>query len=370
MLLDRIAAAGGFLGFADYMAAALYTPGLGYYSAGARKFGGDGDFVTAPELGAVFARCLARVAGHVLDELGGGVILEIGGGSGVLAADMLAHLRQAPPDRYLILEVSADLRARQRETIAAHVPDLLSRVEWLDALPAEPLPGLILANEVLDALPVERFRIRAGSVLQLGVTTPPDGTAGFAWAERPAPPALATAVRDLENRLGVPLPEGYTSEISLRQADVLGGWLAALHRGLALFVDYGGSRREVYHPDRRDGTLACHYRHHRHDDPFLLPGLQDITAWVDFSAAAAAGVAAGCVVAAYATQAHALLASGVLTDLAAAGTPTAQDRLREVQQVKHLLLPGEMGERFKVLALARDFAPGISLTVRDLRDRL
>ena len=364
---DRIARGGGFLSFAEYMDTVLYAPGLGYYSAGAQKFGPAGDFVTAPELGPVFAQSLARFAGPTLRKLGGGVILEVGGGSGALAADLLLALRDEPPERYLLLDVSGDLRDRQRRTLAARVPELLQRVTWLDALPAEPLNGLLLANEVLDALPVERIRMRRGHPSQLGV----QNVGGrLAWAEQPAPPPLRAAVDHLQAALGQPLPDGYTTEIGLRHPAWIRSFLAVLGRGLALCIDYGGTRREIYHAARCNGTLVCHYRHRQHTDPFFLPGLQDLTAWVDFSAVADAAAAAGLDVAAYATQAHALLASGVLEGLQATGTATDPTRLRKLQEIQRLLLPGEMGERFKVLALTRAFTPDFPLTVRDFRERL
>ncbi len=367
LVAERIAAGDGFMGFADYMDAVLYAPGLGYYSAGTRKFGAAGDFVTAPELGPVFARCLGRLAGAALRQLGGGAIIEVGGGSGALAADLLLALRDAPPDRYLLLEVSGELRERQRLTLETRVPDQLHRVSWLDALPAEPLAGVLLANEVLDALPVERFRMRDGLPWQMGVEVA--GT-GLKWAERPAPAPLADAVSALQDVLGQTLPEGYTAEIGLRQAAWLPSLLGVFGKGLVLFLDYGGTCREIYHDDRRDGTLVGHYRHRQLADPFFLPGLQDLSAWVDFSAVADIAKQSGFHVAAYATQAHMLLASGVLDDVqqgARAGDPV---RWHEKQQIQRLLLPGEMGERFKVLALARDFAPDFPLTVRDLRERL
>lgn len=367
MVAERIADQGGFLSFADYMEAVLYAPGLGYYSAGSRKFGAAGDFVTAPELGSVFARCLARLVGAALRQLGGGTVLEVGGGSGALAADLLLALRDAPPDQYLLLEVSADLRERQRATLEARIPELLHRVSWLDALPARPIKGVVLANEVLDALPVERFRMRKGIAAQMGVQL---NGATLQWAERPLPAALAEALSALQAALGGPLPNDYTAEIGLHQPVWLEALLAVLGSGLALCIDYGGSRREIYQADRRDGTLACHYRHRRHADPFLLPGLQDLTAWVDFSAVADAARRAGCSVAAYATQAHMLLASGVLDGLPSDANPTDPVRLRELHQIQRLLMPGEMGEYFKVLALTRDFNPGFPLTVRDLQGHL
>ncbi len=367
LVAERIAGNQGFLSFADYMDAVLYTPGLGYYSAGAQKFGAVGDFVTAPELGPVFGRCLARLAGAALRQLGGGVILEVGGGSGALAADLLLGLRDEPPEHYLLLDISGDLRQRQRQTIAARVPELADRVCWLDALPAEPLQGVLLANEVLDALPVERFRMRGGRPMQLGVQI--EG-GGFAWAEHPAPGLLASAVIELQSALGYSLPDRYTTEIGLQQSAWLKTLLGGVRRGLALCIDYGGTRREIYHPDRCHGTLVGHYRHRQINDPFFLPGLQDLTAWVDFSAAAQAGRAVGLKLAAYSTQAHTLLASGVLDEAQAGAQVESPGRLREVQEIARLLLPGEMGERFKVLALTRDFTPEFPLTVRDLRGSL
>lgn len=363
----RLHDSGGWISFADYMELVLYAPGLGYYSAGAQKFGPAGDFVTAPGLGSLFARCLARVAGQALDQLGGGVVLEVGGGTGTLAADLLQALRVNPPRQYLLLEVSADLRERQHAVLAARVPELLDRVQWLDRLPASPLTGVLIANEVLDALPTERFTMQDGKPRQLGVHLQ-DGE--FVWSSVAAPAALEAAVRSIEQDIGGRLPDGYSSEISLRQPAWMTALAAGLGRGLALFTDYGYSRREYYHPQRIEGTLACHYRHHWHADPFFLPGLQDITAWVDFSAAARAAAAAGLAVAGYATQAHFLLATGILQEMDT-GAARNQGAMQTVAaELRRLLMPGEMGERFKMLALGRDFEPAFELTVRDMRPAL
>lgn len=363
----RLAASDGWISFADYMDLVLYAPGLGYYSAGAQKFGPAGDFVTAPGLGGVFARCLARVAGDALEQLGGGVILEVGGGTGALAADLLEALRARPPHQYLLLELSADLRERQRQRLAAQVPELLDRVQWLDRLPAGPLTGVLIANEVLDALPVERFIIQDGKPRQLGVCL---RGGEFAWSAVDAPAALEAEVRAIEQEIGERLPDGYSSEVSLRQPPWLDALAAVLGRGLALFTDYGYSRREYYHPQRTGGTLACHYRHHWHADPFFLPGLQDITAWVDFSAAARTATAAGLSVAAYTTQAHFLLATGILQEMETSIATSQANTQAMAAELRQLLMPGEMGERFKLLALARDFAPVGELTMRDMRARL
>jgi SAM-dependent MidA family methyltransferase len=366
---DEIAAAGGWIGFARYMQLALYEPGLGYYSAGARKFGAAGDFITAPEVAPVFSRCLAAQCGEILQALGGGDVLELGAGSGVMAAEMLAELerRGALPRRYRILDVSADLRERQHAMLAAAVPHLLPRVEWLDGLP-EAFGGVVVANEVLDAMPVERFVVRGDRVRSLGVRAQPDRLQA---CEADAPAALADAVRAIARDTGVAWPAGYTSEVNLG----LAGWLQALSasvaRGALLFVDYGLPRREYYAAERRDGTLLCHFRHRFHDDPFVRPGLQDITAWVDFTAVAEAGCAAGLQLAGYTTQAQFLIGCGIGEFLADVSDLDVVSRVNLSRQAMVLTLPGEMGERFKAIAFAKGYdAPLRGFAVRDLRHTL
>jgi SAM-dependent MidA family methyltransferase len=366
---DEISLSGGWISFARYMQLALYEPGLGYYSAGARKLGAAGDFVTAPEVAPVFSRCLAVQCEEVLRSLGGGDVLELGAGSGVMAAELLAELarRDCLPGRYRILDVSADLRERQRATLADAVPQLLDRVEWLDGLP-EDFTGIVLANEVLDALPVERFAVRGGVVNALGVTSQ---LGRLEWSEARAPEALADAVRSVERGTGIAWPDGYASEINLG----LAGWLAALaasvRRGVLLFVDYGLPRREFYAAERSDGTLLCHFRHRFHDDPFTRLGLQDITAWVDFTAVAEAGQAAGFGVAGYATQAHFLIGCGLGEFVADVSGLDVVSRVNLSRQAMVLTLPGEMGERFKAIALVKGYdSPLRGFAVRDLRHTL
>ena len=352
LVRERIRAAGGALGFADYMNLVLYAPGLGYYSAGTRKFGPGGDFVTAPEVSPLFSRVLARQLAEMLAAVGGGDILELGAGSGVMAAEILAALAAADalPGRYRILEVSADLRARQRETIGERVPAQLERVQWLDGLPAEPLRGAIVGNEVVDALPVERFRREAEGVSRAVVTQTP---AGLALDWTPAPPALAGAVAALETRLGRRLAPGYVSEVSLG----LGGWMgdvaAALGEGFLLLADYGFSESEYYAPERSGGTFRCHYRHRAHEDALLWPGLQDLTAWVDLTALAEAGLAAGLYLVGYTTQAHFLIAAGLEAELAGLESLDERQRLSLSAGVKTLTLPGEMGEAFRFMGFSR-----------------
>ena len=366
---EEIAQAGGWISFARYMQLALYEPGLGYYSAGARKFGAAGDFVTAPEVAPVFSRCVAAQCEEVLRTLGGGDVLELGAGSGVMAGALLAELarRDALPERYRILDVSADLRERQRAALEAAVPQLLGRVEWLERWP-DGFTGVVVANEVLDAMPVERFVARGGAVHALGVTWA-DGR--LEWSEARAPAPLADAVLAVQGDTGVDWPDGYTSEINLG----LGGWMAALaasvERGVLLFMDYGLPRREYYAAERSDGTLLCHFRHRFHADPFVRLGLQDITAWVDFTAVAETARAAGLDLAGYATQAHFLIGCGIGEFLADVSELDVVSRVNLSRQAMVLTLPGEMGERFKAIALAKGYdSPLRGFAVRDLRHTL
>jgi SAM-dependent MidA family methyltransferase len=370
LVRTRIEAARGWIDFAEFMNLALYTPGLGYYSAGARKFGAAGDFVTAPEVAPVFSRCLAMQCAEVLRELGPAArMLELGAGSGVMAADLLAELEQqgALPASYCILDLSADLRERQQETLARRVPHLLQRVHWLDGLP-EPFEGLILANEVLDALNVERFAMRGGQVNALGVSLE---LGRLTLAEVRAGPRLEAAVRRIERDRGAALPDGYESEVCVGLPSWLQSIAQCLARGVLLFIDYGLPRREYYLAERSSGTLLCHFRHRFHDDALLHVGLQDITAWVDFTAVAEAAVEAGCEVAGYTTQAHFLIGCGLEQFVSNVDGLELVERLNLSRQAMMLTLPGEMGERFKVIALAREYAsPLRGFALRDLRHTL
>lgn len=340
-----IDAAGGALPFSRFMELALYAPGLGYYSGGRRKFGAGGDFVTAPELGHVFARCLARQCAEVLAATGGG-ILEAGAGSGALAAELLLELERLGqlPARYLILELSGELRARQQATLSDRVPQLAGRVAWIDTLPATGFRGVILGNELLDAMPVERFRIDGGEIMQLAVGW--DGER-FMWRSIPADAALRERVAALG------LQDGYESELGLAAE----GWVRSvadrLDAGVLLLIDYGFPRTEFYHPQRATGTLMCHYRHRSHADPLILAGLQDLTAHVDFSAIAAAGRDAGLTLLGYTSQSLFLLGCGIDEVVADMGTLDTRAQLTLAAELKKLTLPHEMGELFKVIALGR-----------------
>jgi len=354
LLHQQIAAGGGWLSFAEFMHHALYAPGLGYYSAGSRKFGPHGDFVTAPEMTPLFAQSLASTVAAVLRATGGEV-LEIGAGSGQLALDLLLALeaQNALPARYAILEVSADLAQRQRDTLAAGAPHLLARVTWLSALP-EDFCGIMLGNEVLDAMPCHLLYQHAAHWLERGVVA--DG-AGFAWQDRPLADArLAAAV------LAHDPPDDYLTEVQPAAQAFVRSLAGCMRQGVLLLVDYGFPAAEYYHPQRHRGTLMCHYRHHSHADPFFWPGLQDITTHVDFSAIWAAATEAGWQLEGYTSQASYLLDAGLLDALAAlpSGTPAYFQAAAAAQK---LVSPAEMGELFKVIAFSRhleldDLLPG------------
>ena len=373
LLHAQLRQAGGAMPFSRYMELALYAPGLGYYSAGARKFGADGDFVTSPELGPVFAQCVGDAAAAVFAQLGGdAVFFEIGGGSGAFAEAALAHFAAIDclPAQYWLLEPSADLRERQRERLAAALPaDVFDRCRWLDGPPEQGWRGMLFANEVLDALPTPRFVIHEGEVYEEHVVLDADGA--FLRVDQPADAMLRSAVRHVEHDNDAPFAEGYRSEI-LPQ---LPYWIQAvgglLNEGLMLFVDYGYPRREYYLPERRDGTLVCHYRHHAHNDPFFLPGLQDLTAFVDFTALAEAGVNAGFDLAGYCSQANFLINTGLAQRLEAIERESDEiERYRRHQEIKKLTLPGEMGERFQVMGFQRGVDVSASFAMGDLRRRL
>jgi SAM-dependent MidA family methyltransferase len=341
-----IRAAGGWLPFVNYMDMALHLPGLGYYAGGSLKFGAAGDFVTAPELTPLFGQALARQAAQVLAVLPEPTLLEVGAGSGRLAADLLLELERLGtlPARYAILELSGELRARQRQMIAEAAPHIAGRVEWLDELP-EAFTGVVVANELLDALPTHAVAWRDTGLMERGVVLEEGG--GFGWAERPAHGALAAAMEAQE------ITAPYESEISLAARAWVAEWGRRLERGLLLLIDYGLPRHELYHPQRNRGTLRCHYRQRAHENLFWWPGLSDITSHVDFTAVAEAGFDAGLDVLGYTSQAAFLINCGIGELLAARQQAGGEQALRANGAVQTLLAPGEMGELFKALALGR-----------------
>jgi SAM-dependent MidA family methyltransferase len=348
-IANTIAAEGDWIPFSRYMELALYAPGMGYYTAGSRKFGHEGDFITAPEISPMFARCFALQAVQVLDTVGGD-ILELGPGSGQFAADLFAELKSIgkAPGKYRLLEVSPDLRERQRALIAERFPQDIGCFEWIDTLP-DKIRGFVIGNEVLDVVPFDIVHRSRGEVRERGVIVT---EVGFAWDDVPLPQG------ELKRRAEAVIPPGdydYTTEISLAAEGLVRTISNSLEAGLAIFIDYGFSEREFYHPQRSGGTLRCHYRHRFHGDPFFMPGLQDITAHVDFTALSRAAEQGGSEVYGYTTQAYFLISCG-LAVLVSAGDPTATlSRLKATSAVHRLISPSEMGELFKVMGFGKGF---------------
>jgi SAM-dependent MidA family methyltransferase len=347
LVAEEIRQHGGWISFEHYMNLALYAPGLGYYSAGATKLGSAGDFVTAPELTPLFGQCLANFAAARLESIPQGVIMELGAGSGALACQIMSHLHQLGqlPREYWILEVSAQLQARQKQAVEQLPEELQARIRWLNQWPQE-LRGVLLANEVLDALPVHRVCFEQGQWQEMGVALQ-DG--GLVWQLAPLS----------QERLGAALPElpthppRYETEINLNANALIETLADSLREGCAVFVDYGFPAREFYHAQRYQGTLMCHYRHHAHGDPFFYPGLQDITAHVDFTAVARAARAAGLALEDYANQAGWLMSHDFLSLIDSAANPNDLGHVKQLAAVQKLLSPAEMGELFKVLVVGR-----------------
>jgi SAM-dependent MidA family methyltransferase len=351
-----IQACAGWIPFELWMQRALYEPGLGYYSGPLRKFGADGDFTTAPELSPFFAACVARQVSQWFGHCAP-VVVEFGAGSGVLAAGLIQalHALGTPVQRYAIVEVSASLRERQRETLASLPAGLADCVQWLDRLP-DRIDGVVLGNELLDAMPVCLFESEGAQVHELGVALDPSGR--FEWRAQPAGSSVQEAVSGLQ-----PLFRGaegggvgrYRSEIGFQAQAWVRTVGQALERGAMLLIDYGFPAREYYHPQRAQGTLMAHRRHRAHPDVLADPGLQDVTAHVDFSAVAQAGAEVGLDLLGYTSQARFLINGGILELLA----PSAQDAARTVAGVRQLgavqtlLSEAEMGELFKVIAMGR-----------------
>lgn len=363
----------GSLPFSKFMEMALYTPELGYYSGALKKFGEKGDFITAPEVSSIFSRCLARQSSQVLSQLKDPNIVEFGAGQGTMAKDILLELAELgqPLTRYYIVELSADLKQRQQENLKQNLaPELFSKVVWLDELPTQGISAVVLANEVLDAMPFERLRIEPDSAKQAFVNYDNDKQQ-FIWDYQPiTEKSLRSFSNQLIKHIGDVSELGYETEINLNILPWLKSLDTMLDEGVILLIDYGYSRNEYYQPARVMGTLRCHYQHRAHSNPFYYPGLQDITAHVDFTAVAENAYESGFKVAGYTTQAHFLMASGLL-EMSADPTADIDQQVRIAQQIKTLTLPDEMGENFKVIGLSKNFDGNLmGFSIRDLRHQL
>ncbi|MCW8986467.1 MAG: SAM-dependent methyltransferase [Gammaproteobacteria bacterium] len=358
----------GTISFPRYMELALYAPGLGYYTAGSHKLGEEGDFVTAPEISALFSKALANAVIPALDK--DNVILEVGAGRGRMAADILLYLKQQDklPKEYWILELSADLRERQKDTIEKTVPELLDKVKWLDTLP-DNFSGVVLANELLDAMPVQLFQKNESDINEVNVVWRNDK---FAFQLQSSfDQRLIARVKDIESESGFELGSGYLSEINFSAEDWIKSIAERLQQGVVVLIDYGFPRHEYYHEQRTQGTLMCHYRHRSHPDAFVYPGLQDITAHVDFTAMADAALEADMRIIGYTNQASFLMGAGLMELAALDEESEVKEQIEKASQIKKLTLPHEMGELFKVIGFSKNCDVSLpAFELRDLREYL
>ncbi len=364
---SKIQNSDNWISFSEYMKLVLYAPGLGYYSGGTTKFGTSGDFVTAPEISALFAQTLARQVEQILDLLNNKDILEFGAGSGKLALDLLLELEKLKclPRKYFILELSADLRQRQQALFQNKAPHLIPLLQWLDELPTQ-FSGFVFANEVLDAMPVHLVTWQDEKILERGVTWLNDK---FTWQEQPLLAGqLFEIARELisQNDTKGFKSHSYTSEISLTARQFIRSMEDVLQHGVVILIDYGFGRNEYYHPQRNQGTLMCHYRHHSHDDPFYLPGLQDITSHVDFSAVFQSMESTRLNLFGYTTQAHFLVNCGITNIVTQIPAEQISKYLPLSNQLQKLTSPAEMGELFKVIAFGKNInKPLVGFTCGD-----
>ncbi len=367
LIRSEILKAGGAIGFDRYMQLALYEPSLGYYTGSSSIFGPGGDFITAPESGELFARCLARQCIQILEAIGGSIV-EYGGGSGRLACSLLQILEQqdALPASYVIVEPSPRMRCRQETLLRDNVPACFERVRWSDKHAPLETDGIVIANEVLDAMPVKRFIVVDGFIRELGVGL---NAQSFCWTVLDSVALEVTGIERQRNG-EVLLPDDFVSEFN----PALKAWFAdlssVLRRAVVILIDYGYPRHEYFHPSRSSGTVKCHFQHRVHDDPFLYPGAQDITVAIDFTLVAELAVDAGLRVAGFTTQTRFLLACGIDQFVEANGERDAADQLKLAQEAKRLLLPSAMGQTCKAMALAADYSENLIGFAADERHRL
>ena len=345
---------GGSIGFDEYMDLALYQKDLGYYSSGNQKFGPRGDFVTAPEISPLFSKCLASQCAQILGDFEDPCILEIGAGTGVMAKDLLLVLEKSNllPEKYFIFEISPDLKLKQQKLLKQSIPRYIDRIIWIDSLPERKFNGLVLANEVLDALPVKRFKKESDLFKEVKVSFTGNE---FYWVDAPANHELTNALEKIEDKLLKPFPENYCSEININLKIWLDSVQSVMRKGVILFIDYGYSMSDYYHPERSDGNLLCHYKHHIHDDPFFYPGLQDITTSVDFTSVAKNAEEVGLNISGYTNQLYFLISCGLddlVPDMSLLNTKSQTQISKELRT---LLMPDEMGERFKFMALTKKY---------------
>ncbi len=368
LIKSEIDKKGGVISFQRYMELVLYAPGLGYYAAGSIKLGEEGDFITAPEISPLFSQALANAILPIIDSQQ--IILEVGAGRGRMAADILVYLKQQNklPKEYWILELSADLRQRQKSIIEKSIPEFIDKVKWLDTLP-EQFSGVVLANELLDAMPVQLFQKVEKGINEVNVIWLDDK---FVFQFNPnTDDRLMARVTDIEAELKIELATGYVSEINFAAEDWLKSIAERLQQGVIVLIDYGFPRHEYYHAQRKQGTLMCHYRHRTHPDAFVYPGLQDITAHVDFTSMADAALEANLQVIGYTNQVSFLMGAGLLELADIENESDTKQQMETASQIKKLTLPHEMGELFKVIGFSKNCDVVLpAFEFRDMRDSL
>ncbi len=358
----------GAISFSRYMELALYAPGLGYYAAGSTKLGEEGDFITAPEISPLFSQALANAILPALNK--DDIILEVGAGRGRMAADLLVYLKKKNklPGEYWILELSADLRERQKKTIEENFPEFIDNIKWLDELP-EKFSGVVLANELLDAMPVQLFQKTENDINDVNVTWLNDKFEFQVTSSFDA--RLISRVQDIESELNLEFNAGYISEINFAAEDWIKSIAERLQQGIIILLDYGFPRHEYYHEQRNQGTLMCHYRHRTHPDAFVYPGLQDITAHVDFTSMADAALEANLQVIGYTNQVSFLMGAGLLELADLENEVDTKQQMETASQIKKLTLPHEMGELFKVIGFSKNCDVSLpAFEFRDMRDSL
>jgi len=345
---------GGSIGFDEYMNLALYQPNLGYYNSSTQKFGTEGDFVTAPQISTIFSKCLASQCTQILEDFKNPFILEIGAGTGIMAKDLLLDLEKhnSLPEKYLILEISEDLKSRQQNLLKQSIPQYIDNIIWLDSLPKKKFNGLIIANEVLDALPVKRFKKESNLFKEAKVTSINNN---FHWVDTLVCDELKIFLENIERKLSKTFVEDYCSEINIGLKIWLDSVQSVMNKGVILLVDYGYSMSDYYHPSKFDGNLLCHYRHYAHNDPFFYPGLQDITASVDFTSVAEYAEEIGLNLNGYTNQTYFLFSCGLENLVPNMDLLDMRLQTEVSQELRTLIMPDEMGERFKFMALTKEY---------------
>ena len=354
----------GWLSFYDFMNFVLYKPTLGYYSTGTHKIGLGGDFTTAPEISKLFGVAIANQLLPAIRKYKKPSILEIGAGSGKLAFDIINHLnnRNVELDYYYILEISGDLKERQKRTLSQLPKGIQVKIRWLDKVPEEGIEGAVIANEVIDALPFERFKIIDNDIVQIGITFK---GSQLIEKERAASPALREAIKNIEHDIGRSFDSGSVSEIRVDFEDWFKSINKGLKSGIALFIDYGYARKDYYSSEIDNGNMICHFQNKAHLDPYIYPGLQDISASVDFSLLADSAFNLGYQVELYCHQADFLMSADILESINS--ETDDEERIRMNQQIKQLFLPNIMGESFKCMLLSKECNIEHLEAVKDLR---